>query len=65
MYKVGFVILTWNSQNCIQACLESISSMDAEKLYRRVVVVDNGSTDNTVALLDGFVDSTRDTKNFC
>lgn len=64
MHKVGFVILTWNSQNCIKACLESIFAMDAEKLSRRIVVIDNGSTDNTVALLDAFANFTQGQKNF-
>lgn len=46
---VGFVILTWNSENVIQNCLESIFEM--EEILARVVVVDNGSSDTTFDLI--------------
>lgn len=49
MTKIGFVILTWNSEKCIGACLDSIFSLDGGRLEGKVIVVDNGSTDGTEA----------------
>ena len=47
--KIGFVILTWNSENFIKACLDSIFNM--KEIVSHVVVVDNGSTDQTKTIL--------------
>ena len=49
--KVAFVILTWNSERFISACLESVLSLNCANLD--VWVVDNGSTDGTVGVLEG------------
>lgn len=43
--NIGFVILTWNSEKVIEACLASIYAMDG--IDSQVVVIDNGSSDNT------------------
>ena len=48
MTKIGFVILTWNSENCIFNCLSSVFSLDIGKLCGKIIVIDNGSTDRTV-----------------
>lgn len=45
--RVGFVILTWNSEKCIGNCLESILSINGNGLGGKIIVVDNGSTDQT------------------
>lgn len=47
MKRIGFVILTWNSEKHIEACLTSIQ--DLEGVQSLVCVVDNGSADNTRA----------------
>ena len=54
--KIGFVILTWNSENCISSCLSSIFSLDPARLSGKVIVVDNGSTDQTVERIYKAVD---------
>ena len=46
---VGFVILTWNSENVITKCLKSI--VDLHDITPLVVVIDNGSKDNTPDIL--------------
>jgi len=44
--KVSVVILSWNTKDLLEQCLKSIPfSME-------IIVVDNGSTDNTLQLLD-------------
>lgn len=48
--KVAFVILTWNSEHFIGTCLESVLSLRCASLD--VWVVDNGSTDGTVGVLE-------------
>lgn len=46
---IAFVVLTWNSEEYIQRCLNSI--LGFEDICTYVYVVDNGSTDSTVSLL--------------
>ncbi len=48
MKKVGFVILTWNSERYIRNCLRSILSIDETVFQNTVIVIDNGSEDGTV-----------------
>lgn len=58
MVDIGYVILTWNSQNYIEKCLNSI--IQIKTLKSRVVVVDNGSDDNTVNILNRYCDKHYD-----
>lgn len=51
MKHLGFVILTWNSQNYIENCIISIQRICTNSLVPHIVVIDNGSIDNTVALV--------------
>lgn len=53
---ISVVILTFNSAKTITRCLESLhASLDALDLEYEVLVVENGSTDATVAALEEFV----------
>ncbi|MCQ2515542.1 MAG: glycosyltransferase family 2 protein [Saccharofermentans sp.] len=52
MVRIGFVILTWNSEKVIDRCLNSIVKLKQIKPY--VVVVDNGSVDNTNTIVDEY-----------
>lgn len=45
--RIGFIILTWNSEKCIGSCLGSIFSLESSKVSGRIVVIDNCSTDQT------------------
>lgn len=47
--KVGYVILTWNSERYINRCLSSVFQVPCAASY--VIVADNGSTDRTRELL--------------
>lgn len=47
--KLSIVILAWNNQKDLQACIESIR--DTYKEYYQLIIIDNGSTDNTAAYL--------------
>ncbi len=50
---ISFVILTWNSDKFIQKCLETlIASIQTTKLKIEVFIVDNGSNDNSVNLIN-------------
>lgn len=52
---ISFVILTWNSSGYIANCLTSIlESMQNSAFSYEVFVVDNGSTDGTVAILKDY-----------
>lgn len=46
---IAFIILTWNSEEYVRPCLDSI--LGFENIRPVVHVVDNGSTDSTVSLL--------------
>ena len=50
MNKLSVVIITLNEAHNIKRCLESVSFAD------EIVVVDSGSTDNTVEIVKGFTD---------
>lgn len=48
--KIGYVILTWNSSNVIKKCIESIITINS--LVADIIIVDNGSMDNTLEIID-------------
>lgn len=53
--KLSFVILTWNSEATIAACLSSITDACAgENLPYEVFIVDNGSRDSTCSIIEQF-----------
>ena len=54
MNKISFIILTWNSEKVITACLESIADIHNQEV--EIIVVDNGSTDNTRKLIQNFTE---------
>lgn len=56
MTKIGFVILTWNSEKCIGRCLESIFTLDGNLFRGNVVIVDNGSQDGTERQIAGQIE---------
>ncbi len=49
MIKISIVILTYNSANCIKACLDSVYLQGYQDF--EVILVDNGSKDETVSLI--------------
>lgn len=51
--EVTLLILTWNGLDYTRACLESVRQHTAVGAGVEVLVVDNGSTDGTVAYLRG------------
>lgn len=57
MIKIGFVILTWNSEKVIKNCLDSIFGMKNIDVY--IVIIDNGSTDNTVRIIEKAVSQNK------
>jgi cellulose synthase/poly-beta-1,6-N-acetylglucosamine synthase-like glycosyltransferase len=52
--KVAVIVPCWNEQNTIQGTVESLLALDypADKL--QIVLVDDGSTDNTPAVMDSY-----------
>lgn len=53
MDKIAFVILTWNSEKVIGDCLASIAAV--RELETEIILVDNGSSDGTLSLVDSFI----------
>ncbi|GIG36083.1 glycosyltransferase family 2 protein [Cellulomonas pakistanensis] len=56
MRSVSVVVVTWNGLELTRRCLDSLARQDAGGRDVEVVVVDNGSTDGTVAALRGRAD---------
>ncbi|MFA6472634.1 MAG: glycosyltransferase [Candidatus Latescibacterota bacterium] len=53
MKKISFVILTWNSDQTIETCLQSIAHIcGSQNIPYEIIVVDNGSSDSTVSIVD-------------
>lgn len=51
--KIAYIILTWNSEKYIFDCLHSIFAV--KDIESQVIVVDNGSKDKTLEILNGFL----------
>jgi glucosyl-dolichyl phosphate glucuronosyltransferase len=49
--KVSIVICTFNRSKLLENCLESLSEMDYDFLNAEILVIDNNSTDNTLAIV--------------
>jgi glycosyltransferase involved in cell wall biosynthesis len=49
--KISFVVLTWNRHKFLEICLEALVRSIADPLHCEIVVLDNGSTDETAAVL--------------
>jgi len=54
MKKISIVIPVFNEQNYISGLLDSIFSIEYPKKYFEVIVVSDGSTDNTVSIVENF-----------
>ena len=55
MKELSFVILTWNSERYIAGCLTALrNALATFGAAYEVFIVDNGSQDGTVALLETF-----------
>lgn len=55
--KVAVIVPCWNEEDTIQGTVESLLALDypADKL--EIVLVDDGSTDNTAAVMDTYADN--------
>ena len=50
--KISYIILTWNSEKFIENCINSILSI--KKIENNIIVIDNGSKDDTRKLLEKY-----------
>jgi len=58
MVDLSFIILTWNSERFLTKCFESIiQKCQAEQLSFEIIVIDNGSTDNSNRIFTDFQNS--------
>jgi glycosyltransferase involved in cell wall biosynthesis len=54
---LSFIILTWNSEKYLKACIDSIiASCTREDITFEVIVVDNGSKDGSVSVIQTYVE---------
>lgn len=52
MEKISFIILSWNSEKYLNACLDSI--LQISKYEIEIFIVDNGSKDRSVEIIKSF-----------
>jgi len=52
--NISIIILTYNSQQTLWPCLESITALDYPKDFIEILLLDNGSHDNTVQIIQQF-----------
>ncbi|MGB6647086.1 MAG: glycosyltransferase, partial [Bacteroidota bacterium] len=56
MPEVSVIIVNWNTEDLLAACLESVNA-ERESVELEVIVVDNGSSDGSVGMVrDRFPD---------
>lgn len=51
---ISFIIPAYNAANYLEDCLDSVYNLDMQGHDREVIVIDDGSTDNTALLLERF-----------
>lgn len=54
MYKFSIIIPNYNKEKYIQKCLDSIFNQDIEKSKYEVIVIDDGSTDNSIKIINSY-----------
>jgi GT2 family glycosyltransferase len=50
-YEISIVIVSWNVQEYLRQCLNSLKADVDQTLKSEIIVVDNNSSDNTIAML--------------
>lgn len=55
--KMSFVILTWNRYKFLEKCIEALVASISNVSDCEIIIMDNGSTDNTRAVLDRYKDN--------
>lgn len=51
MVNVAITLVNWNGKNDTLVCLASLGKLKAQSLKLKIIVVDNGSTDDSVAVI--------------
>ena len=55
MLTISFIILSWNSENYLRKCFQSvITKCEDEKLVYEIIIIDNGSNDGSLDIIEQF-----------
>jgi len=52
--KISIIVTTYNSQDTIERCLESAINQTINSI--ELIIVDDGSTDSTVSIINGYIE---------
>lgn len=55
---ITFIVPAYNAAQYLPACLDSIFALDMQGYGREVIVIDDGSADDTAAVLEGYIRKT-------
>lgn len=59
MKELSIIVITWNAEQFVSDCIRSVIE-STEGIDREIIVIDNGSKDNTVGIIRQFTQSCED-----
>ena len=62
--KITIIIVNYNTKELLAACLDSLRRAEGDKKQWEIFVVDNGSTDESIAFLDVYAKTQKTFSKF-
>ena len=56
MIEISVIIPIYNEEKYIKSCLDSITNSDFDKNKMEVFLIDGGSTDKTLEIINSYID---------
>ena len=62
-YNISVIVCCYNSEKTIESCLNSLNNQSCNNLFIEVVLVDDGSADDTQSQINTFLSNNTKNKN--